>query len=99
MPLIKVKTPVAASPITLVWDDGRVHAKGDKLAKALWQDMQNEGLYNRYGHIVNLDDVSVVDLFAAIANQVPKANITMDAEARSLLKKGAKDKAPADEIT
>ena len=37
--------------------------------------------------------------YAAIANQVPKANITMDAEARSLLKGGAKDKAPADEIT
>jgi hypothetical protein len=99
MALIKVKTPAAASPITLVWDDGKVHAKGDKLAKVLWQDMQNEGLFGRYGHAINLDNVSMVDLYTALTNQVPRANVSPDSTARALLKQGLKDKAPSDELT
>jgi hypothetical protein len=99
MALIQISTPVPDELLTLVWDDGKVRAKGGEIAKGYWRDLQLDGLYGRYGHLVNTDNVSVVDLHSALINRVGKTNIKMDPIAREELKKGLKDRAPSDQIT
>ena len=99
MALIQVKPPIPAEPLTLLWDDGKIRAKGGEVALAHWRDLQAQGLYGRYGHIVNPDNVSVIDLYSALVNRVGSKNLKMDDDARAEYKKGAKDKAPSNELT
>lgn len=99
MALIQVKTPIPAEPLTLMWDDGKVRAKGGEIALAYWRDLQAQGLYNRYGHIINVDNVPVIDLYLALVNRAGRSNLKMDDAAREEYKRGAKDKAPSNELT
>lgn len=99
MALIQVKTPLPDEFLTLVWDDGKTRARGGEVAMAYWRDLQMDGLYGRYGHLVNTDNVSVVDLYSALVNRAGKENIKVDQSAREELKKGLKDKGPSNELT
>lgn len=69
------------------------------MAMAYWRDLQLDGLYGRYGHLVNTNNVTVVDLYSALVNRVGKSNVKMNSSAKEELKRGLKDKAPLDEIT
>ena len=99
MAVFQVKAPIPAEPLTLLWDDGEVVAKGDEVAKVHWQNLQSDGLFGRYGHTVDLENVTVVDLYSALVNRVGRKNIKLDASAKAELKKGVKDKASVNEIT
>lgn len=95
MALIEIKSPLPKEdPLVLVLDGSKVYPRGGEVAMAYWKDIVRKGLFDRYGHPVDTDDVGAADLYAALVARVPKNEIRMDKEAKRLLKESAKVRPP-----
>lgn len=62
-------------------------ASGSEGAMARWQDVQLDGLYGAFGHVLHLDDCLASDIAIALTSSFGKANVQWDDQTQTAIDK------------
>lgn len=60
-------------------------ASGSDGAMTRWQEVQLDGLYGAFGHILHLDDCMASDVAIALITSFGKTNVQWDAETQTAI--------------
>lgn len=83
---VNVKTPFKKD-LTLVWKGREVETSGDKEVLQYWGFLQSQGLYGKYGHILDIEDCYLSDVVSALTAKVGWQNLKFNVEAKVQLAK------------
>lgn len=74
-------------PLRLDHSGSSCVAGGSEGAMARWQDVQLDGLYGAFGHVLRLDDCLASDVAVALISSFGKSNVQWDDQTQAALDK------------
>ena len=80
---ITVKTPFGGTGLKFIWEEGKVKVRGTRDQLMFWDNLNSQGMYGMYGHIVNFQNTPITDVVIALQNRVPAKDISLNVEAKA----------------
>lgn len=93
-----MKTPFKKH-LSLVWDDRKLETSGDKEVLQYWGFLSAQGLYGKYGHILDPEDCFLTDVVSALTSKVgwDKLKFNVDAKVQLAKEEGVEEGSPLPE--
>ena len=83
---LTLKTPFKKD-LMFTWKDRKIEASGDKEVLQYWDILKSNGMYGKYGHILDPEDCYLIDFISALVNKIGWEKIKMNPDAKLQLSK------------